>query len=97
MQTMIWQTEVAELMRVIAIVCVAAGLLFLFRCRETAFIGAGRWVLLSILAGFAALHSLVYLAGMAGVRLTAPHAELLSGASVLTIAIAQSWFLLHVR
>jgi diguanylate cyclase (GGDEF)-like protein len=94
---MIWQIEMAELIRILAIICVAAGLAILFRRRETAFIGAARWLLVGLLAGFAVLHCGFYLVARLGFAIQPRNAELFSSVSLLVIALGQSWFLLHVR
>jgi diguanylate cyclase (GGDEF)-like protein len=94
---MFWQIELAELMRILAIISIAAGLAALFRRRETAFLGAARWALLALIVSMAALHCGVYLAARLGFAIPARNVELFSSATLLVIAIGQSWFLLHVR
>jgi diguanylate cyclase (GGDEF)-like protein/PAS domain S-box-containing protein len=94
---MIWQIELAELLRILAIICVAAGLAALFRRRETAFIGAARWALLGLFACLAVVHCGFYLAQQQGFAISARNAELFSSGSLLLLALGQSWFLLHVR
>jgi len=94
---MAWQIEVAELMRVCAILCVVGGMLNLFRCRETAFIGTARWLAVGVIAAFVPLHGGLYIASVDGVNLPPKRAELISACSVLVIALSQCWFLLHVK
>jgi diguanylate cyclase (GGDEF)-like protein len=94
---MIWQIELAEVMRIAAIICIAAGLAALFRRRETAFIGGARWMLLGFFALLTVAHCGFFLAALDGLKMPAGGVALFSAASVLLIALGQSWFLLHVR
>jgi diguanylate cyclase (GGDEF)-like protein/PAS domain S-box-containing protein len=94
---MTWQTGLAELMRILAMLCIGAGMANLFHCRETVFIGPARWLVLGILAAFLMLHCGIFLAWLAGFALAPGPADLLSGASILVIGISQGWFLLHVK
>jgi len=94
---MIWQVELAELMRILAIICVAGGLAALFSLRETAFIGAARWWLLGLFGLVAMAHCGFLLVAPHGFKMPPGSIALFSAASVLLIALGQGWFLVHVR
>jgi diguanylate cyclase (GGDEF)-like protein len=94
---MIWQTALAEAMRLLGALCVGAGMASLFRCRETNFMGSARWLILGLLAGFAVIHFCVFLAGLAGFGMVLPQEEIFSSASFLLFAGSIFWFLLHIR
>jgi len=94
---MIWQFELAELMRILAIISIIAGLAALFHRRETAFIGGARWVLLGLFVCLAVLHCGFLLAQHQGFAIPGGNAELFSSGSLLLVALCQSWFLLLVR
>jgi diguanylate cyclase (GGDEF)-like protein/PAS domain S-box-containing protein len=94
---MTWQTGLAEMMRLLAMLGVGAGMVTLFRCPETLFIGQARWLILGVLAVFALLHCGIFLAWLAGFGVPPGQAELISAASILVLGCSQGWFLLHVK